>query len=730
MLNQTKRLRPILVKSALSCAIAALIAVGAAWALTPSPERVIQMALGSDRILLAANGQLLQTLRTDFKKRRLGWYKINNFSKNIQSAVLAAEDQRFYYHPGFDPFGMGRAFLANVRGRPVQGASTITMQLSDLIQEDVLLRNRPIQKGSLLHKLVQVTRAVLIEIRWSKQQILEAYLNLIHLRGEFQGVPALSYAYLNRHPLALDLDQSYVIAAMVSSPNLGSAPLAHKACALMEKRLFALASERGDKATACKGIEEAAASFFSHPPAMPASPGFAPHLARRLFNEHPDASVITSTIDMELQRKVIAIMEKNLFRLRADNVRDNAVIVLDNKTGQVLAYVGTVASSDSPHVDGVQAYRQAGSTLKPFIYAKALETKTLTAASILLDDPTAISWGGDVYRPSNYDLHFNGPVSVREALASSLNVPAVKTVTIIGLRQTYQVLQSIMLTHLKDPDFYGVSMALGAVEVKLEELANAYRMLANLGKWSPIQLTKDEPILASQTKQVFSPGATYIIGSILSDPNARSIGFGWENPLETPFWTAVKTGTSKDYRDNWCMGFSDKYTVGVWAGNFNAEAMHKVSGVSGVGPTWYEIMNVLHNQERSEPPKIPAGIVAKNIRHQWASHSHTEYFLEGTAPEQEVIEPSLEKRIQFVFPADGSILVKDPHLDQNHIALFIRFKGSIPNNSQLLWDGKPLGVAASPFKIDQPESGDHELAIATSDGRHLAQVHFRIKGAQ
>jgi len=682
------------------------------WLSTPRKEEVVLKALGSDRVLLAANGDVLQTLRTDFKKRRLPWQSLQHFPKHLQEAVIFSEDKRFYSHWGFDPRGLARALLADIRGQRIQGASTLTMQVSDLIQPEVLQSNQLITKGSVFHKIQQLIRATMIEIMWSKQDILEAYLNLIHLRGEFQGVPALTYAYLNKNPLALDPAESLVIAAMISSPNQSASSLKHKTCILF---------------SSCEGTDAVVKMFFAKAPAMPASPSFAPHLARRLFNEHPKDAIIPSTLDANLQQKVQVILEKNIYRLRESNVRDTAAIVIDNQTGQVLAYVGAVSTSESPHVDGVTAYRQAGSSLKPFIYTKAIETKTLTAASILLDDPTAISWGGEVYRPSNYDRHFYGPVAVREALASSLNVPAVKTVSIIGLHETYQTLQNIQLSNLKEPDFYGVSMALGAVEVRLDELANAYRMLANRGEWTPLHFTRNEQG-KSPTKRIFSTEATFITSSILSDPNARAIGFGWETPLETPFWTAVKTGTSKDYRDNWCIGFSERYTIGVWAGNFNAEAMKKVSGVSGVGPSWYEIMNVLHAQEKSLPPAVPSKIVVKNIRHSWSTHTHKEYFIQGTEPNQEVIEPALEKRVQFVFPAEGSVLVKDPHLDPKNVALFVRFKGTLPEKSRLLWDGRDLGEALSPFKINEPRAGKHEIAVA-SKGKVLSKVQFSIRGA-
>ena len=423
-----------------------------------------------------------------------------------------------------------------------------------------------------------------------------------------------------------------------------------------------------------------------------------------------------------------AILDRHLNRLKDQNVRDSAAIVIDNASGEVLAYVGATKTSQSPHVDGVQAYRQAGSALKPFIYAKGFENQTLTSASILLDEPTVLTWAGGTYRPANYDKHFYGPVSVREALASSLNVPAVKAVTIVGLHQTYQVLQSIGLTHMKPPDFYGVSMALGAVEVRLEDLANAYRMLANGGRWSPLRYLKEDSVKQhAAPRQVFNPETSFLISSILSDPMARAIGFGADSPLDTPFWTAVKTGTSKDYRDNWCFGFSQRYTVAVWAGNFNAEAMEKVSGVSGAGPSWYEIMTHLHRNEPSQAPTPPADIVMKKVRHEWLSQEHTEYFIKGTEPAQSVIQPAPGKRAQFVFPADGSTLVKDPHLDQNHIALFIRFQGEVPAQTRLQLNNDDLGAAVSPHRLDQPPRGSHKLSLVSPDGKVLTQVQFRVR---
>ena len=694
----------------------------------PTFIQVKKDSIGSDHVLLAENGEVIQTLRTDFSKRRLAWFSLSQFSDSLKESVIKAEDHRFYSHIGIDPIGLARAFWVYFHGQKIQGASTISMQLTDLIQPEVLKNNQRIQKGSILHKVLQVWRAIVLEAKWSKSEILEAYLNLIHLRGEMQGVPAFSYGFLSKHPLALDKDESIIIASSISSPNLKIKFMEDRACRLLQRI-------KVGETISCESIKSIASELFQKRPEIPRGPQWAPHLAQRLFSENKNQNIIQSQLNKDLQIKVAQVLEKNIQRLKNDKVRDSAAIVIENKTGKVIAYVGAVASSPSPHVDGIRAYRQAGSALKPFLYSKALETKTLTAASILLDEPTVLSWSGQVYRPLNYDKHFNGPVSVREALASSLNVPAVKIVTIIGLHQTYRVLQDIGLTNLKEPDFYGVSMALGAVEVRLEDLTNAYRIFANGGLLSPLNFvdnTVDKPssLLEQKRVRIFSPGASYIIGSILSDQNARSTGFGWESPLETPFWTAVKTGTSKDYRDNWCVGFSELYTVGVWTGNFDATPMEKVSGVTGAGPAWYDIMNELHRNKKSAAPNPPEEIVVRKIQHSWASQSTNEFFINGTEPNEEKVVLAEDKQIQFVFPAEGSVLTKDPHLDPSLIALSMRFKGMVPAHAKIYWDGKLLGEAISPFVVEHPPTGSHSVEIRGDDQRVLAKVHFEVRGAK
>ncbi len=320
--------------------------------------------------------------------------------------------------------------------------------------------------------------------------------------------------------------------------------------------------------------------------------GDAPHLARTLLKRPGER--VTSTLDARVQRHAADTLQRHLRELDGRHVEDGALVVLDNATGEVLAWVGSSGElSRASEVDGVTARRQPGSTLKPFLYALAIETRLLTAASLLDDAPLAVTTPAGLYVPQNYDRGYKGHVSLRQALASSLNVPAVRTLAVVGYEPFYRQLKALGLNTLtRDADHYGYSLALGGAEVTLLDLANAYRTLANTGVSTPVRTVPGG--LAHEPVRVIAPGAAYIVGDILSDPAARALTFGLAGPLATRYAASVKTGTSKDMRDNWAIGYTARYTVGVWVGNFSGAPMHDVSGVSGAAPVWREIMDFLH----------------------------------------------------------------------------------------------------------------------------------------
>ncbi len=324
--------------------------------------------------------------------------------------------------------------------------------------------------------------------------------------------------------------------------------------------------------------------------------------------------------------------------------------MLDNATGEVLAWVGSSGLlSQAGEVDGVLAARQPGSTLKPFLYAQAIAQRRITAASLIEDSPAYIPTASGLYIPQNYDRQFRGWVSARTALAASLNVPAVRTLAMVTPDAFFRQLQALGLPLRETGDYYGYSLALGSAEVPLLHLANAYRALANGGRPGPAVLrpaaagtrrtgTRPAPAAATEAPPAVDPRAAFIVGDILSDGNARARTFGTDSVLATRFWSAVKTGTSKDMRDNWALGWSQRYTVGVWVGNAGGAPMHDVSGTSGAAPVWAEIMGWLHGRGvRSRPPEPPPGLVRAAVRFgpepggtRLLESARQEWFLAGT----------------------------------------------------------------------------------------------------
>ena len=326
---------------------------------------------------------------------------------------------------------------------------------------------------------------------------------------------------------------------------------------------------------------------------------------------------------------------------------------------------------------------------------------------------------GGVYRPDNYDKLFHGPVTARIALASSLNVPAVRALNLLGVEHLLQVLQAAGFEKLQSADFYGLSLALGSADVSLWELANAYRCLANGGLWSPLRLKDDDP--ARPARRVLTPEAAFIVSDILSDRESRSRTFSLESPLGTRFWTAVKTGTSKDMRDNWCVGFSDRYTVGVWAGNFSGAPMWNVSGITGAAPVWVEIMNRLHQDRTSSAPQPPPGVVAQTV----AGDGRREWFLRGT--EMSVMPGVANPGVRIVYPASGTIVALDPDIPAEEQKLFFEAQ---PADDRLQWvlDGSRIGGAGA-LLLWTPVRGKHSLALVDAANRVLDTVAFEVRGS-
>jgi len=645
--------------------------------------------------ILDRHGEVIQETRVDFSARQAAWVPLDAIAPAIKDAVIAHEDKRFHSHWGVDGLALMNAVSQNLTGNRRRGASTLTMQLAGFLNPELASGAR---KG-VFGKFRQWWAAWQIERALTKNEILEAYLNLAPLRGEARGIGAASAMFFGKGASALTREESLILAAMLPAPQAPKELVAGRAC-----RYAGVAPD----SEACDRLQQTAADALAARGQVP-SIQLASQLAAN-WQLAPGQQLKTS-LDAGLQRKVVSILESNLSRLSKEDVEDGAVLVLDNVSGEVLAYVGSSDRSSQFHVDGVKAHRQAGSTLKPFLYSLAIERQWLTAASSLDDSPVAIRTPSGHYVPQNYDHRFKGLVSVRSALAGSLNIPAVRTLILTGIEPFHERLLELGLPLKDDGMFYGYALALGSPEVSLWSLTNAYRTLANDGYHSEAHFVTGK---TSQSVETIDPKASFIVSDILSDRAARSVTFGLENPLATPFWSAVKTGTSKDMRDNWCIGFSKRFTVGVWVGNFDGRPMRGISGVTGAAPVWLEVMRLLH--PRVPPvPQAPKGIV--RVGNEW--------FIEGTEPQHTRPTSVASRQARISYPPDGMILALDPDMPPDVQRVY--FQANEGKGLKFVMNGEVLGWADRPLSW-VPRVGRHTLQLIESTGQVTHEIRIQVKG--
>ncbi|MGH8674705.1 MAG: penicillin-binding protein 1C, partial [Burkholderiales bacterium] len=700
--------------AAIVLALAAIVAIPCVVSLhTPAYDVVSYASVRadwrtSDAWLLDRRGEPLSRVRIDKTRRRGDWVDLAQVSPALIDAMLAAEDRRFRSHGGVDWLGLAGAFRETSAGGR-RGGSTITMQLAAWLHPELERSGR----RDAMQKWRQLRQAIAIEREWSKDEILEAWLNRMAFRGELEGIDAAARALFAKRPAGLERAESALLAALVRSPNAAASRVAQRACVLLQK----------DEST-CAAAQSLAANGLMPRGRGHALEGDAPHLARKMLAASGEP--IRSTLDARVQRFAAATLEQHLRELEGRNVEDGAVVVLDNASGEALAWIGSAGSrSSAAEVDGVTARRQPGSALKPFLYALALERRLLTAASILDDSSLAVTTAAGLYVPQNYDHSFRGKVSLRTALGASLNVPAVRTLALVGYEPFYEKLRALGFESLtRDADHYGYSLALGGAEVTLLALANAYRTLANGGRFSSIVLTQAQG--AGASRQVVDPRSAFVIGDILADAAARAATFGLANPLATRYHASVKTGTSTDMRDNWALGYSSRYTVGVWVGNFSGEPMHDVSGVSGAAPVWREIMDFLHDGEIPQPPAAPAGLVRREIAYESAIEpSREEWFLAGTEAAQIVAVGAAPGRPRILTPANGAVLALDPDIPRALQRVAVEVAG-VRSGARLLIGAANL--AADAPQLWRPAPGRHVLRLVDEKGVELDRVQVTVRG--
>ena len=541
-------------------------------------------------IVTDAKGEVINAYLTTDQKWRMKT-ELNEISPLLRKTIIAKEDKYFYNHPGINIFSVGRAAVMNIlQMRRTSGASTITMQVAKALQ--------PGKKRNLISKSIEMFRAFQLEWKYSKDEILQMYLNLVPYGGNIEGVKSASLLYFKKNPDHLSLAEITALSIIPNRPSL--LVIGKTNDKIVKERNRWLKKFASDGTFSKKQIEDALAEPLTAD--RSSVPHLLPHLSYKLkstFNQH----TIHTNIVLNTQLKLEKLTEDYVRALRLKNIHNAAVIVIDNKTHKVISYVGSAGfadTTDGGQVNGAAAVRQPGSTLKPLLYGLCMDEGLLTPKTIIND--VAVNYSG--YSPENYDQKFNGYVTLEYALDHSLNIPAVKSLEVLGKDQLVNKLVLCDFKQIqKDQRKLGLSMILGGCGATLEQLTGLFSAFANNGVYTrPQYLSSDT---SSRKIQLFSPAASYMITDILSKVNRPDFPLNWTATQHMPR-IAWKTGTSYGRRDAWSIGYNKNYTVGVWVGNFSGRGVPELSGANTATPLLFKIFNSIDydsNSDWYQPPQ-------------------------------------------------------------------------------------------------------------------------------
>ncbi|HTQ64179.1 MAG TPA: penicillin-binding protein 1C [Puia sp.] len=536
----------------------------------PLPDRIEYST-----IIIDSRGEIIHAFLTKDQQWRMKT-ELNEISPLLRKTIIAKEDRYFYYHPGFNPFSLCKAFFKNIfYGRRLSGASTITMQVAREIEP---------KQRTFWNKLLEIFRSIQLERRYTKNEILQLYLNLVPYGGNIEGVKSASLLYFKKNPDHLSLAE---ITALSIIPNRPSSLVIGKSNdRIVQERNKWLRKFASEKLFTEKEIQDA----LNEP--LTASrgvvPKLVPHLSYKLKKQGGD--IIRTNIELNTQMKIEKLVADHSRELRLKNIHNAAVIVIDNISHKVVTYIGSSDfrdTIDAGQVNGAAAIRQPGSTLKPLLYGLCIDDGLLTPKRVITD--VAVNYDG--YAPENYDKKFNGYVTMEYALEHSLNIPAVKSLHALGKDKLIQKLSACNFRQIrKDQNKLGLSMILGGCGTTLEEMTGLYSIFSNEGNYiQPGYLQSERPAVS---KKIISPAATFMINEILSKINRPDFPLNWESTAHLPK-IAWKTGTSYGRRDGWSIGYNRHYTVGIWIGNFSAAGVSELSGANVATPLLFKIFNTI-----------------------------------------------------------------------------------------------------------------------------------------
>ncbi|GAB4536232.1 MAG: PBP1A family penicillin-binding protein [Anaerolineae bacterium] len=571
----------------------------------PSPEELQRQTFrfASSEIQDRYGNRLWELIDPNAGRRT--WVPLSHVSPYLQQATIATEDRFFYQNVGVDPIAIARAVYYNVtEGEIVSGGSTITQQLA----RSVLLSPQERSEKTLSRKIREAVLAVELARRYPKDRILEVYLNQIYYGNLAYGIEAASQTYFGKPATDLTLAEAALLAGLPQSPAIYDPFTNPDAAKARQQVVLSLMVEAGYISAAQAEVAYQEELQYILPPATFAAPHFVTYVRQllearygpELLYQEPGIRVQT-TLDPRIQAIAEEEVARQMDALRGRNASNSAVVVLSVKTGEILAMVGSADFNDES-IDGqvnvALRPRQPGSSIKPLTYLAAFE-RGWTPSTLIMDVPVEYPDGaGGVYKPANYDGKFHGPVLLRGALANSYNIPAVKALEFIGIPALKEMAQRLGITTLTRDD-YGLSLALGSGEVTLLEMAGAYQAMANGGmRVPPVAILRvadsfDRVIDEYHPppgEPVLRPEHAYLITHILADNQARTPAFGPNSPLKLSRPAAAKTGTTNEFHDSWAIGYTPDIVVGVWVGNADNSPMQGVSGVSGAGPIWHNVM--------------------------------------------------------------------------------------------------------------------------------------------
>jgi penicillin-binding protein 1C len=626
----------------------------------------------------------------------------------LQQIFILAEDKRFYEHNGPDWQARWHAIWQNIRAlRLVRGASTISEQTVRI------LHPRPRTFWSRWLEGFEATR---LEARFSKADILEFYLNQVPYASQRRGIVQAARYYFDRDLDTLNIKEMMALAVLIRSPSRldlrrGTTEIEAPIARLAERLLALGIITEADYQTM---------PLHLHDSQLPVQATHFVNYMLQTAQHLQSKGRLHTTLDASIQSTVQKILEQRVQDLRSKNVNNGAVLVVDHQTQEVLAWVCT-----GSQIDAITTPRQPGSTLKPFLYALALE-KGWTAATLIDDTPLAEAVGTGMHSFRNYSRHYYGPLRLRDALGNSLNIPAIRTIQFVGTEPFLQRLRQLGLSSLTaHPDYYGDGLALGNGGVTLFELVQAYTSLANQGRFHPLKVLSNAP--SASKLQIFSPEVTSIIADILSDPDARSNEFGRGTLLRFPIQTAVKTGTSTDYRDAWAVGFNHRYTVGIWLGNLDQQPMSHVSGASGPALVLRAVFAELNRYEETQPLYLSPQLLKVNICRSTGQRatgdcpSRVEWFIAGTEPgPSKAIE---RKPLRLRQPTHGLQLAMDPRIPDEYEAFALRLSDTPLEADLIEWliDGEVIGTTF-------PE--ERQFLWPVERGTHLAQARVWLRSSE